>query len=272
MKILIIQTAFIGDVILATPLIEKLKTKYPTCIINFLVRKGNESIFEGHPKLNNVLVFDKRNKYKEMIRLVKKMRSESYDYVINLQRFFTSGLMTALSGGKTKIGFDKNPLSLFYTKRYKHFISTEIGMHEVERNLSLIRSLTDDEIQKPKLYPSDKDIQSVSMDEEYICIAPASKWYTKQFTFEKWCELVHKTPKHYKIYLIGGKEDIPLCEKIKATTRDERIKLFAGKLSFLESAALIQRAKMNFTNDSAPLHMASAMNAPVTVNFLFNRP
>ena len=272
MKIIIIQTAFIGDIVLATPIIEKLKSEYPKCHIDFLARKGNELLFEGHPKLNRVLVFDKKNKYKELIRLVKEIRSESYDYVINVQRFFTTGLITALSGGRIKIGFGKNPMSFFFTKRYKHIISTKAGIHEIDRNLSLIQTLTNKKKQKPMLYPSERDMQVVPKGHEYICIAPASNWLTKQFTLDKWCELVHRIPKHYIIYLIGGKQDIALCEKIKAETDDKKIKIFAGKLSFLESAALIQQAKMTYTNDSAPLHFASAMNAPVTAIFCSTIP
>lgn len=60
MKILVIQTAFIGDVILATSLIESIHTKYPNAKIDFLLRKGNENLLQKHPFLNDVLIWDKK--------------------------------------------------------------------------------------------------------------------------------------------------------------------------------------------------------------------
>ena len=115
MKFLIIQTAFIGDVVLATPLIEKLKQFYPDSEIDFLLRKGNEGLLTGHPLLRQVLIFDKKKgKYKNLFSLINTIRKEKYDHVINLQRFFASGMLTAFSGAKHTIGFDKSPLSFFF--------------------------------------------------------------------------------------------------------------------------------------------------------------
>jgi len=84
-KILIIQTAFIGDVILATALIEKLVAFYPDSKIDFLLRKGNEGLLENHPKLNEVLIWDKKvDKYSNLKVLSKSINRTKYDAVINL--------------------------------------------------------------------------------------------------------------------------------------------------------------------------------------------
>jgi heptosyltransferase-2 len=272
MKILIIQTAFIGDVVLATPLIEKLKSKHPNSRIDFLLRKGNETLLLENPHLNKVLIFDKKkNKYRNLIRLIKVIRSESYDYAINIQRFFTTGLITSFSGAKVKIGFDKNPLSFTFTHKVRHSISEGKNIHEVQRNLSLIKNIAGDGFQMPKLYPSKSDYKIVPTH-EYICIAPSSVWFTKQFPVNKWCELINKIPQSYKIYLIGGPDDVVLCEKIREGTDIDRIEVLAGQLTFLQSVALIEKAKMTFTNDSAPLHFASAVNAPVTAIYCSTIP
>jgi heptosyltransferase II len=87
-KILVIQTAFIGDVVLATSLIENLHLQLPEVRIDILVRKGNESLFESHPFLNQVLVWDKKNnKYQNWVGLLFTIRSSQYDVVLNAQRF-----------------------------------------------------------------------------------------------------------------------------------------------------------------------------------------
>lgn len=259
---------------LATPIVEKLNQHYPDAIIDFLVRKGNESLLANHPVLRRVLVLEKQGrKYTNLLKMASSIRRERYDYVINVQRFFATGLLTMLSGAKEKIGFNKNPLSLFYTHVVKHDLSiTGSDKHEVERNLSLVAYITDTVQVKPRLYPSAADFEKVARTDEYICIAPASVWFTKQFPVQKWIELIKKLPANLTILLIGAKSDITLCEEIKQLTDAQKIEILAGKLSFLESAALMSKATMNFVNDSAPLHFASAMNAPVTAVFCSTIP
>ena len=120
-RFLIIQTAFIGDVILATPIIEKLHQHYPNARIDFLVRKGNGGLLKEHPYLSNVYIWKKTHrKYNNLFRLIYLVRSKNYDVVINVQRYFASGLITALSGAKMKIGFSKNPLSFTFQKKISH--------------------------------------------------------------------------------------------------------------------------------------------------------
>ena len=275
MKILIIQTAFIGDVVLATPLIEKLKEKFKDCTIDFLLRKGNESLLHNHPHIHKVFILDKKNnKYLNVFRLISVIRAESYDYAINLQRFLTTGLITGLSGAKVKIGFDKNPLSFLFTHALKHQLSkSNSGIHEVDRNLSLIQSIVgDNEFEMPKLYPSVSDYEIIPGKDKYICIAPSSVWFTKQFPASKWCELIDKIPDRYIIYLVGARGDIDLCEEIQKNTENNKVEILAGKLTLLQSVALIEKAEMTFVNDSAPLHFASATNAPVTAIFCSTVP
>ncbi len=268
-KFLIIQTASIGDVILATPIIEKLHYHFPEARIDFLLKKGNESLFKGHPKLNKVLIWDKSNhKYRNLIRLIQEIRKEKYDYLINIQRFASSGLISALSGAKKTIGFNKNPFSLFFSDVVKHDIG-KARMHEVERNLSLIQAITDDKAVPVKLYPNDDDYSKTSTFKigRYICIAPASLWYTKQYPAEKWLDLINNTDADLKIYLLGSDADNQLCSELSEMATHPKTENLAGSLSLLETAALMKDAHMNFVNDSAPQHIGSAMNASVTSIF-----
>ena len=98
-KFLVIQTAFIGDVVLATALLEKLHAYFPEAEIDFLVRKGNEALLAGHPWLHQVLVWDKKqNKLSNLRVMGRRIRREKYDKVINVQRFAATGLLTIFSG------------------------------------------------------------------------------------------------------------------------------------------------------------------------------
>ncbi|GAB4496008.1 MAG: glycosyltransferase family 9 protein [Saprospiraceae bacterium] len=277
MKLLIIQTAFIGDVVLATPLIEKLHHFYPDAQIDFLLRKGNEALLTGHPKLRQVFVWNKKqDKYKGLFTLAKNIRKEEYDWVINCQRFAASGLLTMFSGAKNTVGFKKNPFSFAFTKRVAHEFGTgENPVHEVSRNLNLIEHITDSSFFYPKLYPSEADFEAMkklTLGKPYVCIAPTSVWFTKQYPAHKWEELIRKIPFSYSIFLLGGQEDIRPCETIRTNAGRQDIYNLAGKLSFLQSAALMQGARMNYANDSAPIHIASALDAPIVAVFCSTIP
>ena len=120
MKFLIIQTAFIGDVVLATPMAEALAL-LDHAEIHFLVRKGNESLLENNPFIHRVWIWNKgQNKLSNLFKLSAEIRKEKFDCVVNLQRFASSGFLTFRSGANTKIGFQENPFS-FTCKTIKKY-------------------------------------------------------------------------------------------------------------------------------------------------------
>lgn len=274
-RILVIQTAFIGDVVLATGLLEKLHQHYPDAALDIVVRKGNESLFDEHPFLHEVLIWNKKSaKYRHLFQLWRIIRKKKYDMVINVQRYFATGLLTAFSGAARKIGFDKNPFRFFFTDIISHHFSGEgDAIHEIQRNHALIRSFTDEHAASPVLYPTAKAFEKISTYQQrhYICIAPASVWFTKQYPADQWVDLIRQLPDNYTIYLLGAPGDKNLCDQIRIESGDKSIDL-SGQLSFLESAALMKNAVMNYVNDSAPMHFASAMNAPVTAVYCSTIP
>jgi len=273
-KILVIQTAFIGDVVLATSLIENLHQQFPEVKIDILVRKGNESLFQAHPFLNQVLVWDKKNnKYQNWVGLLFKIRSIQYDVVLNAQRFAATGAWTAFSKAKIKIGFDKNPFSFLFTNTVVHQFS-EKGQHEIDRNHQLLSCLFETKVAMPKLYPAASDELAVINYQQtpYLCIAPASVWFTKQFSSEKWVDLINQIPFEGPIYLIGGPGDKLLCDQILQKINRKSVVNLAGRLSFLASAALQKKAVLNYVNDSAPMHFASAVNASVVAVYCSTLP
>jgi heptosyltransferase-2 len=271
-KILVIQTAFIGDVVLATALIEKLHAFYPEAQLDFLVRKGNEGLLTGHPYLHEVLIWNKKEeKLKNLFRLIRRVRRERYDKVINVQRFAATGLLTAFSGAGETIGFDKNPFSRFFTHRIPHLIGNK---HEIERNQTLIAAFTDDKPAMPRLYPTAADEEKVEKYKTgpYITVSPASVWFTKQYPAEKWASFIQKLPPGLRVYLLGASSDKSLCQGIFAANPTPLTVDLSGDLGFLQSAALQKGALMNYVNDSAPMHFASAVNAPVTAVYCSTIP
>jgi heptosyltransferase II len=297
-QFLIIQTAFLGDAVLATALLEKLHACYPDAAIDLVVRKGNEGLFGAappaadrahtahqHPFLRTLFVWNKgTHKNRALFRLIGELRAVRYDHIINCQRFLSTGLMTVLARGGETCGFSKNPLSFLFHRSVEHHIpepasirgrdlpvqGTEV--HEVDRLNALIAHLTDDSRPLPVLYPSARALEEAApfSTGHYVCIAPASVWATKQWPEEKWIELASSLPATDRVLLLGAPGDVDLCTRIaRAAGRGE---VLAGRLSLLGTAVLMQGARMNYVNDSAPLHIASAMGAPVTAVFCSTVP
>ena len=272
-KYLIIQTAFIGDVILATPIIENLKKSNPENTIDFLLKKENTSVLKGNQKIRKVYTLDKSNKLKSIYSLIKAFRKNRYDVIINLHRFASSGIVSTLSKGRETIGFNKNPFSLFYTKKIEHKI--EAGVHEIERNLKLIEELCPITIKRPFVEISNEVHVGLKkyQSRKYYCLAPASVWATKEAPVKIWQNLIIKlNEENVPIYLIGGPDDFDKCQNIIDNSASSNLVNLCGKLSLIESAGLMQNAIRNFVNDSAPMHLASAVNAPVTAFYCSTSP
>jgi heptosyltransferase-2 len=276
-KILVIQTAFLGDVILATALLETLHKAKPQASIDMLVRKGNESLLEGHPFLKDVLIWDKsRNKHLNLLRLGTLIKKLNYDVVINLQRFASTGWLTVFSGAKQKLGFSQNPFSRFFTAHIP--FSTSEGLHETQRNHALLQLwLGESTCEKPRLYPRESDRKAVAhyrktAINKYICVAPASVWFTKQWPESKWVAFLNQVPEPIFVYLLGAPSDMALCNSLANNLKRKNLLNLAGRLSLLQSAALMEGAMMNYVNDSAPMHLCSAMNAPTCAVFCSTVP
>lgn len=277
MKILIIQTAFIGDVILATSLANLVKTSFPKSQVDFLLRKGNEGLLKNHPSIDNIIIWDKKEgKYRNLISLALKARKVKYDHVLNIQRFASSGIFMALCGAKNKIGFDKNPLSFIFNKKIKHKIPYQIQdgfLHEVQRNALLLEpiiehfSLPNAKDIPPTLAILNEDQQKAASfsKENYLVLAPSSVWFTKQWQKSKWIELKEKLQQEYQLLFIGGPDDKEYIDSIIGET--ENCINLCGKLNLIQSAALMKNAKRVFVNDSAPLHLASSVQAKTTAIF-----
>lgn len=293
-RILVIQTAFIGDVVLATALLQNLHAAYPAATIDILVRQGADELFTDHPYINEVHVWNKKkNKYQHLFQIIQNIRRIKYDVVINVQRYLATGIITVLSGAKKTIGFNKNPLSFLFSEVVAHQFgaaaeaaggaakqvaapqnSNNAYFHETSRNHALLASLTTAPVAKPALYPSAANFAAVQKWQggPYICMSPGSVWETKKMPAKNWIDLINAVPTNYTIYLMGAPNETALCAEILSGSSREGVINIAGQLNLLEAAALIKGAHLNYVNDSAPMHLASATNAPVAAIYCSTIP
>lgn len=277
-KIVVLQTAFIGDVILTLPMVQLLKKKYPTVAIDLIAIKRASDVLQNHPDINEVIIYDKYGEdkgFKGFRRLTEMLKSKNYDAAIVPHRSIRSALLIYLSKIKTRIGFNRSAGKIFFT----HVEKYRYDLHEVERNISLLKPLLIEKQKKelPRLYPSMEDkkvVDKILFEEEIletsrlIGIAPGSVWNTKRWTKEGYLQLVRKLlSEKYIICFIGGKEDVKLCNEIIYNTTPGGVINLSGKLTLLQSAELIRRCRVLITNDSSPVHLAAAVDVPVVAIF-----
>jgi len=277
MKILIIQTAFLGDVILSLPLVQVLKEKMYDCTIDYLCIPKTQEILHNNPHIDNIIVYDKHGEGKGLNGLNKiadEVKKNKYDVVISVQRFLRSTIIAKRSGAKKTISYDTSTLSFLYTDKVEYK-----EKHEIPRVLDLLSPLgiKDLALIKPELYPSEEDKAEVtkifkglgvSDKKDLICVAPGSVWFTKRFPKDKFVTLLNMMDRDkVKVVLVGGKEDEKLCDYIISRTTHNEVYSFAGKLPILQSAELIKHSALLITNDSAPLHLANSVGTKVIALF-----
>jgi len=271
-NILLIQTAFLGDAILTTPLIRAIKQTFPQASLDILVIPETRIIFKFNPHLNQILSFDKRKLPQRIISFFKvltMLRRNKYDLIISGQLSFTTSVLMYLSGTKNRLGFPRQKLLTMN-------INLPKGLPIVQRYLKLMTALTETKFSyQTELFWNetiednvDTIIQeNISKNKKVVGIAPGSVWKTKRWLPEYYSELISALGKKgIQTVLIGGREDYQLCQSIANKSRSKPLNL-AGKLSIPGSAALIKRLDLVVTNDSAPMHLANAVQTDVIAIF-----
>lgn len=268
-KILVIQTAFLGDAILTLPMIQKLKEKFYDSSLAVLCIPATKEIFENSFFVDEVIVYDKRNKQKSLsffIGLIKLIRKNKFSRIYSPHRSFRTSMLVLFSSTGATFGFDISNFSFVYRTRIKYY-STK---HEVARNLDLIEFDTSSEKWKvlPSLSIPDDITAKVNgiIDDidsnKIVAIAPGSVWKTKIYPQEHFETVIKKLIDiDYIVVLIGGRDDEKLCMRIEEKF-SARVRSFAGKLSIVESIAMLKKCLLLISNDSAPTHLGMIADIP----------
>ncbi len=270
-KILVIQTAFIGDAILTLPMIQVLKKIFPESEVHVLCIPSTEEIFKASPYVNEVKVLDKKNKHKSifsLFRFSRNLKKEKYSRLYSPHRSFRTALLVMLLGIRETSGFSNS--SLMHV--YKNLIEYKTEHHEVQRNLDLIgynysdngwRILPEINISSETKNKIKDYLRLKNINDKYICIAPGSVWNTKVYPIEYYEEVIKfvAAKTNYKILLIGGEKDEPLSSDI-ASEFPDKVFSAAGIFTIVESIEILKRAELLITNDSAPTHMAMCADIP----------
>lgn len=277
-RILIVQTAFLGDVILTLPLVQVLHRTFPGAEIDFLAIPGVSEVLQNHPAIHRVVAYDKHNVHHGlagMVSISRVLRSHRYDLAIVPHRSMRSAIVAAMSRIPIRIGFTTSAGRFLFTKLVRY----EKNAHEIERNLAFLQPLGVEHLGRefPSLYPSHEDSAAVdkflakkALDggTKLVAIAPGSVWNTKRWLPERFAGVADALiSAGMGVVLIGGGDDQALCREIAGMVRAGNVAVAAGVFSILQSAELIRRCNTLVTNDSAPLHLAVAMRTRVVAVF-----
>ena len=257
-RILIIHTAFIGDIVLSTPLIKKLRDTYPKAEITYLTTPVGASILRNNPHLNHIIEYDKRGEHKGIKgfwAIAKKLKMEAYNLVITPHRYLRSTFLTFLTGAPIRRGYDSAAASFLYNERVHY----DKSKHEVEKLLSFVPK-DEGKRYEIEIFPTELEVEKVDKllekrREKVVVVAPGSKWFTKKWPLEYFNRVIKELEKREDttVVVVGGKEEMFFNMPLANTTIDLR-----GKTTLLELAEVIRRADIVLTNDSSPIHIASA--------------
>ena len=260
---LVIQTSFLGDVVLTTPLLTHLATRGP---VDVITTPAGGALLESHPAVRRVIRYDKRGAQSGLsgVRaLAASLQSQRYAAAFMAQGSWRSAALAWLARIPTRVGFDTSSGRLLYTAQVEY----RRDCHHAERLFRLAASDPQSAPPAPSLLPRDADRAAVTAllteapfgAAPFVVLAPGSVWATKRWPF--FAELLAALPEPYGIVVAGGGEDRPLAAAIVAAA-PARVLDATGRLPLLASADLIGRAAAVITNDSLPQHLASAMATP----------
>ena len=271
MKILIIQTAFLGDVVLTIPLIQAAK-KYLKAQISVVCIPSTKNILEGHPSIDEIIVFDKKNSEKgffSLIKFIKKLKEKKFDVAIIPHPSFKSGLISYLAAIPERIGFSNSAGRFFFTNK----VFFDKNKHQLERYLDLLKHFgIEVKEEKTEIYIDEegkKFADDVLPKNKIIFgINPGSIWATKRWPAEKYAQLADKIITEFgaEILIFGGPDDIDIAKNVEKNMEQKAIN-FAGKTTLKQLSVLTQMCKVFVTNDSGPMHIAAALNVPAVAIF-----
>jgi heptosyltransferase II len=273
-RIVVVQTAFIGDVVLALSLMQVLRNRYPSARLGLVTTPASAVLAEGHPAVNTLHVFDKRRSRRGALGLksmADELRQMKYDVALVPHRSLRSALLCLLAGIPFRVGFDRGIGRFLMTKRMRYS-----KRHEVVRNASLAEPLGFSLVQPPTpvIHLSPDEVKNASLILEgiqpggrWVALAPGSAWNTKRWPEESFARLAVLLKKQgFSVLLTGSAQDAPLCERI-AGAAGGGVANLAGLQGLRGSAALLNRCKVLVSNDSAPMHIAVAVRTPVIAIF-----
>lgn len=273
MRVLLVRLSSLGDVVLATAAVEALRAERPEAEVDVLTKPGFREVFTNHPGVREVLPWDPAQ---GMLRLASLVWGRQYDWIVDLHRNLRTAMLRALTPGSRWSGYRKGALR----RRLAVWLGRPgllPGDHVVDRYLAALGPLgLPPRRYLPRLYPGDGPRSAIEgrllgagwdRRAPLVALAPGARWATKAWPPNKWVDLARKIGENRGfVALVGGGDEHDLCRGILEGAGVPGANL-AGRTSILETAAVLQASASLVSNDSAPLHLATAVGTRVVALF-----
>jgi heptosyltransferase II len=263
---LVVQTAYMGDVVLTTPLLSALAERHGP--VDVITTPSSAPLLETHPAVREVLRYDKRGAdrgWRGIRRLATEIRRRRYAAAYLPHRSWRSATLAFLARVPERVGFADSPATRLYTitvprPGYGHETSRLAVLAGIAPGAPL--PPTSLGLTEADWAESERWLGEHGISGEYVALAPGSIWGAKRWPY--YPELAARLSG--PVVAIGGPSDAGLCGAVAAAA-PERVRSAAGQVGPRTSAALIARAAALVTNDAAPLHLAGAVGTPVVAIF-----
>jgi len=300
-RLLVIQTAFLGDLILTSPLIRALKERFPRASLEILARKETSPVLEDNPFVDAVIPYDKRGRdagIAGMVRMAGRLRGRSYELCVSPHRSLRSALIAAAAGIPRRIGVADSPGRWLY----HDLVPKDRALHELERHLELMRAVGVDpqscpramvvEVGAEEARTAEGMLRSSGLDptRPIVGIQPGSVWPTKRWPPERFAAVAFEVRRRgLQVVVVGGPGDREAGEIVldpsaafegeggrdgegrpcpgEGTGEMPGAANLAGRTTLKDLVALIDRFTAFITNDSGPMHIAVARGVPVVAIF-----
>lgn len=270
-RILAVQTAFLGDVVLTTPLLRAIRARFPGSHLAFMGTPAGVGVLEGLEAVDEFISYDKRGAEKGLSGMVAKARqlkSRGFEIAVCAHRSARTAILLAMSGIRTRIGFANGAMPWLYQRT----VPRDPGLHEVERNLGLMEVLDwtpdgfDARLELSDLPPAGEDLLGDGSDGPRVGICPGSVWPTKRWRADGFAEVADRLAdsRGARVYLIGSEADRVAAAEVERSSKSAVVNL-AGRTGLRDWLRVIRAMDLVITNDSAPTHIACAFGKPTVV-------
>ncbi|MBP2632298.1 MAG: rfaQ 1 [Firmicutes bacterium] len=268
-KILVVSIAYMGDVVLSTPVTRSLKKQFPSATIDLLVQPLAKDAAKHNPYVDHVLVYEREHAHENKATLqnfIHLLQSKNYDLALSLNDDLICAMLTGLSGARYRIGYENDSQTKFFTHTIK---AQKKILHQTEKQLQILKPLglihQDSHIE---FNISDNEMTNLyhkldlTATESIVVLCPFSSHAHKNWTVDNWVSVIKHLTKRIKCILIGSEKELSAIQSMN-TKADNVALIAAGKLTLGESAALIKSAQLFITVDTGPMHIAQAFDTPV---------
>ncbi|MDW7711243.1 MAG: glycosyltransferase family 9 protein [Deferrisomatales bacterium] len=273
-RILVVQTAFLGDVVLTTPLFRALRRIYPGARLEALVTPEAAPLLEEDPYLDEVLPYAKKSG-EGFVAGLQKIKARHFDLLLAPHRSHRTALLSLLSRVPLRVGFADAGFARCYHRR----VPRPLKLHEVDRNLELLRGVGAGPVAEDRvLHVGYTPAEAARVDavlsgagvgpcERLAGLCPGSVWATKRWTPEGFAAVGRGLRERgYRVVILGGPGDREAAEAVCAGIGPGAVQA-VGTTPLKALAAWMDRLELLVTNDSSPVHVAAARGTPTVAVF-----